>query len=120
MWAKSTLPTDWLECNGQTVNQSLYPSLFALMSSVPDLRGSFIRGLDNGKGYDSGRILGSYQADTFQSHTHTMLNAGSHNHMTAVAAAGDDGSFGRSAAVYAEAISGNPNQEHCCSYRLWW
>lgn len=42
MWAKSSLPNNWLECNGQSVNQTLYPDLYSLMSNVPDLRGSFI------------------------------------------------------------------------------
>ena len=116
MWAKSTIPNGWLECNGQSINQTLYPDLYSLMSNVPDLRGSFVRGLDNGKGYDSGRTLGSYQADTFQSHSHTMNNAGSHNHMTPVAAAGDDGTFGHTGAIYTEAIAGTPNQTNTVGF----
>ena len=108
MWAISTIPSDWLVCNGQSVNQSLYPDLYTLMTDVPDLRGCFVRGLDSGKGYDSGRQLGSYQADTFKSHTHSMSSEGSHDHMTALAV-GDDGSFGHTSALYPEAISGNPN-----------
>jgi hypothetical protein len=36
MWAKSSLPSNWLECNGQSVNQTLYPDLYSLMSNVPD------------------------------------------------------------------------------------
>ena len=39
---------------------------------VPDLRGVVIRGLDDGRGLDSGRVLGSYQADIFGSHSHSF------------------------------------------------
>jgi hypothetical protein len=38
-----------------------------------------------------------------------MLSAGSHYHSTALAAAGDDGTFGHSGSVYGEAIGGTPN-----------
>lgn len=50
------------------------PSGWALANGTngtPDLRGVFVRGLDLGRGIDSGRTLGSYQADDFKSHTHT-------------------------------------------------
>ena len=39
---------------------------------VPDLRGVVVRGLDDGRGLDSGRVLGSYQADIFGSHSHSF------------------------------------------------
>jgi len=39
---------------------------------VPDLRAEFIRGLDDGRGFDSPRALGSAQADELKSHTHTQ------------------------------------------------
>lgn len=37
---------------------------------TPDVRGEFIRGADAGRGIDVGRLLGSWQADEFKSHTH--------------------------------------------------
>lgn len=37
---------------------------------VPDLRGEFIRGLDDGRGVDASRALANAQADELESHTH--------------------------------------------------
>ncbi|MBO4369418.1 MAG: tail fiber protein, partial [Desulfovibrio sp.] len=33
----------WLECDGQAVNASLYPELYALMHNTPNLTGRFLR-----------------------------------------------------------------------------
>ena len=44
--------------------------------NLPDLRGEFIRGLDAGRGVDSGRALGSFQADEIKAHTHTITTGG--------------------------------------------
>ena len=49
-WPVATNPEGWdegkwLECNGQTISQTVYPVLFALVGNqVPDLRGLFLRG----------------------------------------------------------------------------
>lgn len=45
---------------------------FAANKRMPlfDMRGEFARGWDNGRGVDSGRALGSFQADDFKSHDH--------------------------------------------------
>ena len=45
------------------------------MTNIPDLRGVFVRGQDNSKGYDTGRALGSYQQDAYVSHSHTIVVA---------------------------------------------
>jgi microcystin-dependent protein len=42
--------------------------------NLPDLRGEFVRGFDDGRGADSGRTLGSIQADAFCSHNHRFIN----------------------------------------------
>lgn len=34
------------------------------------LRGEFVRGWDNGRGIDIGRVFGQWQPDEFKSHTH--------------------------------------------------
>ena len=48
LWSTASIPEGYLECNGSVVDSDLYPELAALMSNVPDLRGVFVRGLDNG------------------------------------------------------------------------
>jgi hypothetical protein len=70
---RSTPPTGWLECNGQSA--AAYPSLVALgITNIPDLRGEFVRGWDNGKGTDPGRALASSQLDAFQGHFHQFYS----------------------------------------------
>lgn len=60
MWGSQTIPTDWLEMNGQST--AGYPELAAVYGmKLPDLRGQFVRGWDNGKGIDNGRSLLSAQ-----------------------------------------------------------
>ncbi|RAI27875.1 hypothetical protein CH338_29780, partial [Rhodoplanes elegans] len=39
---------------------------------LPDSRGEFVRALDDGRGIDSGRALGSWQADDLKSHIHRV------------------------------------------------
>jgi phage-related tail fiber protein len=74
-------PTGWLELNGATLSADDYPALFAqgFMAdngdgtfTLPDLRGGFLRGLDNGRGVDpdgTTRAVGSEQADALQNIT---------------------------------------------------
>jgi len=40
--------------------------------TVPDARAMFLRGLDDGRGVDTSRRLGSYAADTYASHVHSV------------------------------------------------
>ena len=67
----NTIPSGYLECNGTSLSTTTYSSLFSVIGytyggsgssfNLPDLRGEFIRGWDNGRGVDSGRIIGSFQ-----------------------------------------------------------
>lgn len=44
-WQNPDGSYNWLECNGQTISQTAYPELVALLGGrVPDLRGLFLRG----------------------------------------------------------------------------
>ena len=79
MFGGSTAPTGWLECNGQST--SGYPELAAVVgSNVPDLRGQFIRGWDNGRGLDPGRTIRSSQGESYKSHNHSSSSVGNHVH----------------------------------------
>lgn len=81
-FAAASAPTGYLKCDGSAVSRTTYATLFAITGTafgtgdgsttfnLPDLRGEFIRGLDDGRGVDVGRTLGSAQADDFKSHTH--------------------------------------------------
>ena len=62
-WPSATPPTEWIKCNGAAFTASQYPKLALTYPSLrlPDLRGEFIRGWDDGRGADSGRSLMSGQ-----------------------------------------------------------
>ncbi|MBP2856120.1 phage tail protein [Dickeya oryzae] len=53
-WPQATAPAGWLKCNGQSFDKSRYPRLAQVYPSgvLPDLRGEFIRGWDDGRGVD--------------------------------------------------------------------
>jgi len=91
-------PTGWLLCDGMAYSRTNYAALFAVIGTgsgqgdgsttfnVPNMQGVFLRGVDNGRGLDpdtasrgnyssggnQGDAVGSYQADAFQAHTHTL------------------------------------------------
>ena len=85
-YAGATPPTGWLACMGQVVSRTTYAALYSAIGdtyfttagetefNLPDLRGEFVRGWDmsggNARGVDTGRALGSAQADGIKSHTH--------------------------------------------------
>lgn len=50
--------------------------------ALPNTRGEFLRGWDNGRGVDTGRTLGGSQSDLVKAHTHTgsTSSSGSHSH----------------------------------------
>ncbi|MBA5204401.1 tail fiber protein [Pectobacterium aroidearum] len=67
-------PTGWLKCNGQSFDKSRYPILASRYPSgvLPDLRGEFVRGWDDGRGADAGRALLSAQIGMIESHNHML------------------------------------------------
>ncbi|HED2711353.1 TPA: tail fiber protein [Enterobacter asburiae] len=67
-WPLATPPDGWLKCNGATFDKVKYPRLAAVYpsGSLPDLRGEFLRGWDDGRGVDAGRGLLSAQGDAIR------------------------------------------------------
>ena len=72
-FAANTEPTGFLKCDGRPVSRTNYSALFAVTGTtygvgdgsttfnLPDLRGEFIRGWDDGRGVDASRAFGSAQ-----------------------------------------------------------
>ena len=74
-WPSATPPTGWLKCNGAAFSAEEYPELAKAYptNKLPDLRGEFIRGWDDGRGVDPSRNLGSSQTDQLQNHGHSNI-----------------------------------------------
>lgn len=82
LMVSSYVPTNYLPCNGAAVSRTTYSNLFNLLNiaygsgngsttfNVPDFRGLFPRGKDDGRGIDPNRSLGSFQDMSIQSHSH--------------------------------------------------
>lgn len=75
-FAMAAAPAGWLKANGATVSRTTYADLFAAIGTtfgagdgattfrLPDLRGEFLRGWDDSRGVDTGRVMGSAQKGT--------------------------------------------------------
>lgn len=93
-FAGGSAPTGWLECNGASIAVASYPDLHTAIGytyggsgasfNLPDLRGEFIRGWVNSRsGHpDSGRTRGTYQADEYKSHTHSLTQTAGGTNLT--------------------------------------
>lgn len=89
-FAMNTPPTGWLKANGAAISRTTYSALFDAIGTtfgagdgsttfdLPDLRGEFLRGWDDGRGVDSGRSFGTAQGDAFQQHTHPVPSTGNY------------------------------------------
>lgn len=102
------LPPGWFYCNGQEVSGRQYPQLLARLQRtygspqtsgnvvLPDLRGYFLRGYDDGRNIDPGRTIGSVQDDAFKKHTHGQKVTANPNRGSAIRAdfSGDGQKFG--------------------------
>ncbi|WP_165678771.1 phage tail protein [Metapseudomonas otitidis] len=102
-FARSTPPAGWLKANGAAVSRTTYAALFAAIGTtygagdgstafnLPDLRGEFIRGWDNGRGVDANRGFGTAQAGQNESHSHgaSIGEAGGHTHTASAASNGE-------------------------------
>ncbi len=76
-WPSATPPTGWLKCNGAPFSAAQHPELAKVYPALklPDLRGEFIRGWDDGRGVDSGRVVLTGQSQSVQQHTHDLAMA---------------------------------------------
>ncbi|MFJ5851900.1 phage tail protein [Enterobacter cancerogenus] len=88
-WPLATAPAGWLKCNGAAFTATQYPKLAQAYPALklPDLRGEFIRGWDDGRGVDTGRGLLLAQGGMSFDHRHwlpTTNGTGGDGAMTAV------------------------------------
>jgi len=107
---EANIPDGWLLCNGAPVSATKYPRLFLAIGSswggsgmtfnLPDLRGRFLRGMDNGTGRDpdatsrtasntggnTGDKVGSVETDIYGNHSHVGSTDAQGNHVHAASA----------------------------------
>ena len=79
-FAGNAIPSGWLKCNGAQISTTGYGKLFESIGytyggqgnffRLPDLRGEFLRGFDDGRGVDINRAFGSSQLSQVQRHKH--------------------------------------------------
>lgn len=95
--AAPVIPSGYLYCDGRDISRSTYSALFSVIGTrfgsgdgsttfrLPDWRGVFMRGWDDGRGVDSGRVFGAQQSSQNLAHTHlvtgTTTNDGRHEHI---------------------------------------
>ena len=92
-FAGSSAPSGYLKCNGDSIPNgsgtvqgisSNFLELYNVIgSALPDLRGEFIRGWDDGRGIDTGRSIKTTQSDQNEAHVHSVSisgNADTHYH----------------------------------------
>ena len=98
-WAgeKDSVPTNWMICDGKVLKINQYKDLYNAIGwswgkpnnkkfNLPDLRGRFMRGVDDGSGFDpdaedreqankggNSEGVGSVQDDAVQEHSHYQL-----------------------------------------------
>ena len=96
-FAGTVTPSGWVLCDGGLYGRtsgdpSPQPNLFDVIGTtwgvgdglttfaVPDLRGMFVRGFDDGRGIDPLRAFGTQQAGSFQSHNHNGVTGAESAH----------------------------------------
>lgn len=73
-WPSEVPPDGWVCYMGQAFDKNANPKLAELFPSgvLPDLRGEFIRGWDNGRGVNPDRKILSLELDELKSHKHPL------------------------------------------------
>ena len=93
-FAGANPPEGYIKANGAVLNRTTYAKLYAAIGNsagagdgsttfaVPDLRGEFIRGWDDGRGVDPNRAFASVQLSQNLSHAHSGMtdSQGLHSH----------------------------------------
>ncbi|MGK3210778.1 phage tail-collar fiber domain-containing protein [Enterobacter kobei] len=77
-WPLAAAPAGWLKCNGAAFTAAQYPKLAQAYPGLklPDLRGEFLRGWDDGRGVDNNRSILSSQGDEYRNHRHDLRTYG--------------------------------------------
>lgn len=99
----TTAPPGFIKKNGALLSRTAYAALWAFAQAsgnmaasdgawqvgqfspgdgattfrIPDGRAEFVRGLDDGRGVDAGRVIGSAQGHGIADHSHTLSNVAS-------------------------------------------
>lgn len=132
MYGGTVAPGGWLMCDGTSYLRTAFPDLFAAIGTaygaadgthfnVPDFRGFFPRGTDNGAGRDpdassrtgftggnTGDNVGSTQVSAFETHTHT-IDPNNDDMQLLTTNAGGDGFTSGTGAVFIGRTGGPPN-----------
>lgn len=110
LFPMTSAPQGWLKCNGAAISRTAYAALFAAIGTtfgagdgsttfnLPDLRGEFVRGWDDGRGVDTGRGFGTAQVGAIQSHGHDFTYKYSSGAASSSPATGD-GALGAAASA---------------------
>ncbi|CNH85439.1 variable tail fiber protein [Yersinia aldovae] len=115
-YPSTTPPQGYLKCNGAAFYPYRYPTLATLYPThkLPDLRGEFIRGFDDGRGIDTNRTLLSAQTDALQNIT-GGINGVSES-MGSAPESNFSGAFGKSHAVGNDNTPHHTDITHCGSF----
>ncbi len=142
----ATAPAGYLVCDGSAVSRATYADLFALIGvtygngngsttfNLPDYRGKFLRGFDDGAGIDPdaasrtdrgdgtiGDAVGTLQSDDMGSHLHEIdppatnsASAGNHDHVTNTELISTNNSGNHNHSTYSQSVTTNnaPNHRH--------
>ena len=84
MWPGSSAPSGWVEARGQSTSSMSQAIKDLYGNNLPDMRGEFPRGWDNGRKVDDGRSRLSGQGELVKAHNHSASfngeSVGGHTH----------------------------------------
>ncbi|WP_145508113.1 phage tail protein [Yersinia alsatica] len=112
----TTPPKRYLKCNGSSFYAHQYPDLATCYPDhkLPDLRGEFIRGWDDGRGLDTDRALLSVQTDAMQNITGGV--SGISESLNSAAESSFTGAFAKGHAINNHNTPRHTDVTHCGSF----